>query len=332
MTLQQRVVLLERLGNYLAAKNDSWEKIKSKAAYENAWFIPEFINYQLSQIATSYLAPDALRNWVAEYNLPEVNPSPKLVGLVMAGNIPLAGFHDLLSTFIAGHRMLIKTSSKDGVLIPALIDVLNSLDPASGPYFSIAPRLTGCDAYIATGSNNSSRYFEYYFGRYPHIIRRNRTSVAVLTGNETIEDLTSLADDVFLYFGLGCRNVTKLLVPPGYEFFSLLESFKKYDYLSDHNKYRNNYDYQLAVLQINRVYYMTNGSIILQENKSVFSPVSQLHFEYCPDPASEASQLASGSEIQCVVGKGFIPFGKAQQPTLNEYADQADTLKFLLAP
>jgi hypothetical protein len=203
-------------------------------------------------------------------------------------------------------------------------------EPALNEEISIADQLKGCYAYVATGSNNSSRYFDYYFNKYPHIIRKNRTSVAILTGNETIEDLAALADDVYLYFGLGCRNVTKIYVPANYDFLPLLESFKKYNWTFDHNKYKNNYDYQLAVMLINKMYYMSNGSLLLQENKSFFSPISQLHYEYYDDKKTVEESLADHPDIQCIVGKGHIPFGEAQHPALDDYADKADTLQFLL--
>jgi hypothetical protein len=193
---------------------------------------------------------------------------------------------------------------------------------------SIEQNLKGCDAYIATGSNNSSRYFEYYFAKYPHIIRRNRTSVAILDGNETIEQLQALADDVYTYFGLGCRNVTKLYVPRNYDFLPLLDAFKKYNHLFDHNRYKNNYDYQLAILIINRLYYMTNGSILLREDKSLFSPISELNYEFY-DAVSEIHTFLDGNpSVQCIVGKQHIPFGEAQAPKLNDFADGVDVMQF----
>jgi hypothetical protein len=189
--------------------------------------------------------------------------------------------------------------------------------------------LKGCDGYIATGSNNSAGYFEYYFGRYPHLIRRNRTSIAILDGHETSEDLEKLADDVYLYFGLGCRNVTKILVPEGYDFQAMLESFRKYDFLADHNKYINNYDYQLAVMVLNKKYYMSNRSILLTEDRSAFSPISVLHYEYYRNPGTVLQGLEEGKDIQCIVGKKHLPFGEAQYPSLTDYADGVDTLEFL---
>jgi len=189
--------------------------------------------------------------------------------------------------------------------------------------------LKGCDAYIATGSNNSSRYFEYYFGKYPHIIRRNRTSVALLTGEETNDELEKLADDVYLYFGLGCRNVTKIYVPDKYDFVPLLSAFKKYDYLAGHNKYKNNYDYNLALHLLNKKYYMTNGSILLIEEPSVFSPISQLNYEFYDNKKELTASLQSRDDLQSIISKDLIPFGRGQYPALDNYADGVDTLEFL---
>jgi hypothetical protein len=198
-------------------------------------------------------------------------------------------------------------------------------------YISFAEKLTGCDAYIATGSNNTGRYFRYYFGKYPNIIRNNRTSVAILNGDETAEELVELADDIQLYFGLGCRNITKIYVPEAYNFEPLLNALRKYNHYSDFHKYRNNYDYQLALLMMGSKFYMTNESIIFSENKSLFSAVSHVHYETYSDKESVLNTLTGNEEVQCIVGKGFTPFGHAQKPSLNDYADGVDTMKFLLA-
>jgi len=191
--------------------------------------------------------------------------------------------------------------------------------------------LKNCDAYIATGSNNSSRYFDYYFSKYPHIIRRNRTSVAILTGNESIEELENLADDVYLYFGLGCRNVTKIYVPRNFDFIQMLEIFRKYNYLADHNKYKNNYDYNLALHLLNNKFYMTNGSILLIEDQAIFSPISQLNYEYYDNKEELLEKLKKSDEIQCITGLEKVPFGSAQCPSVTDYSDGVDTIKFLAA-
>src|SRR5688572_9942087 len=234
MNLQYRVDLLVRLGKYILANDTAWQEAKERAGFENGWFISEFVELSTNNIARRFLQEDIIKKWIARYELPETNTAVKTVGIVMAGNIPLVGFHDLLCTFISGHRAAVKTSSKDDVLIKHLVATLAGWDESVNDFISFAPMLKGCDAYIATGSNNSSGYFEYYFGKFKHIIRRNRTSVAVLRGNETRDVLGKLADDVFQFFGLGCRNVTKLYVPKEYDFISLIQAFKKYDYLADH--------------------------------------------------------------------------------------------------
>jgi hypothetical protein len=247
----------------------------------------------------------------------------------MAGNIPLVGFHDFLCVFIAGHKALIKPSSKDETLIRHITETLMDWNEEIKDLVQFETMLKNCDAYIATGSNNSAGYFEYYFKKYPHIIRRNRTSVAILTGEETKEELEMLADDVFLYFGLGCRNVTKIYVPEKYDFIPLLDALKKYDRFADHHKYKNNYDYYLAIHLLNKKFYMSTASILLIEDPSVFSPISQLNYEYYTDVDELTASLKDNSSIQCIVGKNFVPFGQSQRPTISDYADGVDTLQFL---
>ena len=276
MNLQERKEILVRLGAYLQSDDAGCQEAKRRASAENAWFTPEFIELSASNIAQQFLTEPNLQMLIDRYSIPAENATPKRVGIVMAGNIPMVGFHDLLCTFLTGHYAMIKLSSKDTVLIQFLIRKMNEWNAAVAPYFTVSEMLKGCDAYIATGSNNSSKYFEHYFGKYPHIIRKNRTSVAILTGEETDEELEFLADDVYRYFGLGCRNVTKIFVPEGYNFERLLQVFKKYNYLADHPKYKNNYDYNLAIHLLNKRYYMSNESLLLVEDASPFSRISQL--------------------------------------------------------
>jgi hypothetical protein len=196
----------------------------------------------------------------------------------------------------------------------------------------IMSTLKDCDAYIATGSNNSARYFKYYFGKYPSVIRNNKTSVAVLSGNETYGRLSSLADDVYSYFGLGCRNVTKIFAPKGYDFMMLLNAFKKYDHLAEFTKYKNNYDYNLALLIMNNKYYMSNESIVLTESENIFSPVSVLHYSFYEDKEALKEELKANETIQCIVSDdGSVSFGNTQKPGLYDYADGIDTMQFLLS-
>ncbi len=329
MNINERIDLLVKLGEYFVLNDGEPELVKQKANEQNAWFSIEFIDLALKNIIQNFLQKDLLEAWINKYDV-EDDPSPqKIIGIVMAGNIPMVGFHDFLCVFITGHHAKIKASSKDEVLIKHVAQKLIEWDADAKNYISFADNLKNCDAYIATGSNNSSRYFEYYFSKYPNIIRRNRTSVAVLTGNETKEELNLLADDMQLYYGMGCRNVTKLFVPEGYDFIALLDALRKYNSFADFHKYRNNYDYQLALLIMNHKYYMTNDSIILTENESVFAPVSQVNYSYYNEPASLAKSLQNNPDVQCIVGKDFIPFGMAQSPMLTDYADGIDTMQFL---
>ena len=329
MILQERIELMVKLGEYLKENNEEWQDIKEKAFQHNGWFTPEFIQLAADQIANEFLQKEKLENWVSFYHIDD-NISPKNVGVIMAGNIPMVGFHDLLAVFISGHYQTIKLSSKDDVLIKHLVKLLYSWDIEIQNYISFAEMLKGCDAYIATGSNNSAKLFEEYFSKYPNIIRRNRTSVALLTGNEIPEELQALADDVNMYFGLGCRNVTKLYVPEGYDFVPIINAFDKYKYFADHHKFKNNYDYQLSILLLNNIYYMTNGATLLIENKSLFTPISQLNYEFYADKKAVENELKENDDIQCIVGQEFIKFGETQQPGLFSYADGVDTMQFLL--
>jgi len=329
MNLLKRIFLLKKLGNYLLSTEESWVNVKEKAERENAWFTKTFVETAINNIATFFLEESLLNIWTAYYKVFDVPKIQRNIGIVMAGNIPLVGFHDFLCVFISGYKQTIKVSSKDNVLIKHIIEKLIEWEPEVCEYVKISENLKGNDAYIATGSNNSSRYFEYYFAKYPHIIRKNRTSVAILNGNEQESDLARLSDDIQMYFGLGCRNVTKLYVPQNYDFVSLLEALKKYEYYFEFHKYKNNYDYQLAILMMGRKYYMTNGSIILTEDNSLFSPVSQVNYEFYENKELLANQLKVNESIQCIVGNGLINFGEAQKPSLFDYADGIDTMAFL---
>ena len=329
MNLQERIELMVKAGEYLKADTVEWQEIKQHAFYKNGWFTTEFIQHAANQIADNFLTRSALEKWVAHYHIDD-NIQPKNVGIVMAGNIPMVGFHDMLAVFISGHYQTIKLSGKDDVLLKHLVKYLYSLDVEIQNHIMFADMLKGCDAYIATGGNSAAKAFEEYFGRYPHIIRKNRTSVGLLTGNETPEDLKKLADDIHLYFGLGCRNVTKLYVPEGYDFVPLLKSFEGYKQFADHHKYKNNYDYNLSIILLNHVYYMTNEVTLLVENTGLFSPISQLFYEYYTDINATIKNLQGNEDVQCIVGNDYIPFGTAQNPDLFTYADGEDTMAFLL--
>lgn len=330
MNLQHRIELMAKLGEYVDKNTEEYRLITERANRANPWFTPEFISLASNNIAREFLQKDKLESWVKSYPVPHENLQPKNVGIVMAGNIPLVGFHDMLCVFISGHKATIKPSSKDEVLIKHFVSKLAEWDSSINDLIFFAEQLKGCDAYIATGSNNTGRYFEQYFGKYPSIIRYNRTSVAVLDGTESLKELDQLADDISLYFGLGCRNVTKLFVPKDYDFVPLLASLKKYRHFLDLHKYKHNYDYHLALLMMSNKFYMTDGGTILAENSSSFTPVSQVNYEFYDDKEALLEKINDSAEIQALVGHGLIPFGQAQQPSLADYADGIDTMKFLL--
>jgi hypothetical protein len=328
MDLENRIALLAELGDFMRSGDEKWTEAKTRAFQHNAWFIPEFIQKATTQIADHYLDKAGLKKWVEPYDFPSRQKEPKKVGIVMAGNIPLVGFHDFLCCFLSGHQPFIKLSSKDPWLFPLLLEFLDKKMGSPAGFIQTTPALRGMDAYIATGSNNSARYFDYYFGKYPSLIRRNRTSVAVLLGDESAEELDLLADDVFLYFGLGCRNVTQIHVPENYDFVPLLKAFRKYLWMADHNKYKNNYDYRLSLAILNKLYYMTNECLLMLENNSPFSPIAVLHYVFYP-AASPWIPPPHSQDLQCIIGRNYLPFGESQQPQLGDWADGADTLRFL---
>lgn len=328
MDLQNRINILVELGEFMLSDNVSWQEAKTRTFQQNAWFVPEFIDLSISRIAERFLQKELLEKWTSEYKIPDRENNPKKIGIVMAGNIPLVGFHDFLSCFINGHLPVIKLSSRDSCLFPVILDYLNKKNPVDGQQISLSPMLKGMDAYIATGSNNSARYFEYYFGKYPSLIRRNRTSIAILEGDETEEELDRLADDVFLYFGLGCRNVTQIHVPENYDFVPLLQAFRKYLWMAGHHKYKNNYDYRLSLAILNKLLYMSNDCVLLIENESPFSPIAVLHYSYYKDIKTDIP-TQDNENLQCIVGRRYLPFGNSQHPELSDYADGTDTMKFL---
>lgn len=329
MNLVKRLAVLDRLAEWMDKDDIQWTQAKKQAYLNNKWFTDDFVNHRIGIIVSNFLSKINLENWIKFYHI-DNNISPKKVGIVMAGNIPLVGFHDFLSVFVAGHHCCVKLSQKDSVLFRTVVEKMKAVDPGVDAYITITDTLKDCDAYIATGSNNSSRYFEYYFGKYPSIIRKNKTAVAILNGGEDEEDLKKLADDVFLYFGLGCRNVTQIYVPENYNFEPLLNALGKYRFLKDHNKFRNNYDYYLALLLMNDRKYMSNDCIVMVEDDHLFSPVSQLYYSFYRDDKALLGSLAENESIQCIIGKDHVAFGKSQVTGLFDYADGVDTMQFLL--
>ncbi len=327
MNLQARIQGFVTLGQALSDPNNTpLIEAKNEANRQNAWFLPEFIDQAIQQICSHFLKEQALVEWTETYPSISDKTTQLKVGIVMAGNIPLVGFHDLLSTLIAGHIAVVKRSSKDQVLMDFIIASLIKINPDFGTQILVQEQLKNCDAYIATGGNNAGNSFEYYFGKFPNIIRKNKTSIAILDGKETAEELAALADDCMLYFGMGCRNVTQIWVPEGYDFIPLLGALKKYNYLLDQHKYKHNYDYQLALLMMSKQLYMDSGGVLMSENPSPFAAISQIHYQHYKLDSPPQFNL---EEIQCVVGHRYLPFGSLQKPLLAQYADGVDSLAFL---
>jgi hypothetical protein len=327
MNLQARIKGFVALGHQLSDPNNTLlNEAKLEAYRQNAWFLPEFIDQAILQINEQFLQQTALEAWTATYPSISDKATNLKVGIVMAGNIPLVGFHDLLSTLIAGHTAIVKRSSKDQVLMDFIIKSLINIDPKFEAQILVQEQLKNCDAYIATGGNTAGNYFEYYFGKFPHIIRKNKTSIAILDGSETLSELAALADDCMLYYGMGCRNVTQIWVPEGYDFIPFLNALKKYNYLLDQHKYKHNYDYQLALLMMGKKLYMDSGGVLMSENPSPFAAISQIHYQQYKLGAMPKLNM---DEIQCVVGKNQLPFGSLQKPLLAQYADGVDSLAFL---
>lgn len=329
LTREQIIDALSKTGYdlYRQLKDPEVQEVFHLAYIQNNWFSPDFTEYALIQIIKQYLQSDSLNEFSSTYFFTD---KPKTVAIVMAGNIPLAGFHDWLCVMLSGHNALVKCSSKDTVLFPYWLNRLSAIAPELAQRTQIADTLKGFDAVIATGSNNTNRYFEYYFGKYPHIFRKNRSSVAVLNGNESNEQLNALSDDIFLYFGLGCRSVSKLFLPEGYEVESLWPHFAKYQWLTQHNKYMNNYDYHRTVLLMNKTPHVANDFVAITQSESVHSPLALIHYEfYNSDKQLNERLMDQAREIQAIIGTGHLPFGKAQMPALSQFSDNIDTMAFL---
>ena len=310
------------------------------AGHKNGWFNTENILFALANWG-ELLREEKLAAWLSPYRTDQNEKSGpraahKNVALIMAGNIPLVGFHDFLSVLITGHGAMIKLSSNDDVLLPCIADFLIAHEPnLAGKIKFVEGRIEGFDAVIATGSNNTARYFEHYFGKGPNIIRKNRNSVAVLTGTESTEQLRSLGHDIFRYYGLGCRSVSKLFVPEEYDFDTFFESIYSFRSLIDQVKYANNYDYNKAVYLMSEFKLLDNGFLILKEDESHSSPIASVFYErYSSISALRAKLEKDRDRLQCVVASGLfkeeVPFGETQTPALSDYADGIDTVDFLL--
>lgn len=332
-----RVEHLIALGQKLTPNEALTDKIEL-AFNRNPWFTVPFLTEAIEAIRVNMLSEAKLNAWVSQYDL---KPTHKTLGLIFAGNVPLVGFHDFLVGYVAGCPLKIKLSSKDDVLFPYLLSLLAQSDLQLNEQVTLVEKLENYDAVIATGSDNTNRYFDYYFRNHPKVLRKNRNSVAVLTGAETSEELNALGKDIFTYFGFGCRNVSKLFVPEGYSFNSFFEAIETdFAWLHHHTKYMNNYDYNRTLLLMNSTPHLSNNFLMISENESLASPIAVLHYEtYKTAEELQAKLMAHQDKTQCIVSRksalteGFSPiaFGHTQQPGLSDYADGVDTLKFLLA-
>jgi hypothetical protein len=333
MNLPERTEAFIKLGKVIRnLAPDEQKELAERARAENPWFTEENIQLSLQGLAV-LLEEDALLRWVMRY--PENVENPKNVGVAMAGNIPFVGFHDFLCVLISGHRLTAKLSSQDSVLFKFVLQQLLSIEPGLANRVSIQDKLKNTDAIIATGSDNTARYFEYYFRNIPHVIRKNRSSCAILMGEETNDELATLGMDVFSYFGLGCRNVSKIYTPEDFDFSKLIKSWQHYRNVSMHHKYANNYDYQKAILLTNQQPFLEGEFAIVKEDKALVSPISVVYYEKYADQADLKNKInAHTGKLQVVTSaqawfEGSIPFGKAQFPAVDDYADKVDTMAFL---
>jgi hypothetical protein len=328
MTLENRIILFSDLGDFLVSEQ-SKETLKDwayRARNENGWFTEDNVLMAIENIAKAYLDKESLNTFAQNIE----NKNPKKIGLICAGNIPLVGFHDLITVLLTGNIALIKLSSSDSILMKKIIQKLIELNPDIEPQIIIAERLNAADAFIATGSDNSSRYFEYYFGKKPSIIRKNRSSIAILDGNESNQELRDFGNDIFQYFGLGCRNISKIFVPKDYKFDTFFESIEYWNTIHIHHKYSNNYDYNKSIYLINGVKHLDNGFLMVSPNEGLVSPLSVLFYEEYKDAQDLEAKLEKHKDkLQCIVSTHRIPFGTSQTPKLADYADDVNTIDFL---
>jgi hypothetical protein len=345
---EQRISAFVQLGKTMSAlsSNEPWpgfdcgltleeftdfQQLIHSSVHHNGWFTQESIALALRSWAVA-LQPESLQKWASPYLQTTEQHAPKTTAIICAGNIPLVAFHDVLCTLLVGDTALIKLSSDDKRLLPAFLSLLARFYPPFAQSIHYAEgKLEGFDKVIATGSNNSSRYFSFYFKNYPHIIRKSRTSVAVLTGKESKEELHQLGHDIFDHFGLGCRNVSKLYLPEGYSLNTFFEGIYAFHPIVNHNKYANNYDYNKAVWLLNSEELLDNGFVLLKEDPALKAPTGSLYYSFYSSELELQRDLEKHkNEIQCIVGHSYLPFGTAQAPGLSDYADGINTLQFLL--
>ena len=339
MELKQKIADFVQLGQWVQQTKNSaaFEQVWQQAHNRNSWFDAESVASAFTGVA-AYLQKDELERWLANYPKVASQPEPlKQIGVVMAGNIPLVGFHDYLTVLLSGNKLVAKPSSNDDYLLKLLHQQLVTINSAWAERVVFQDSMKEIDALIATGSDNTARYFEYYFKNKPHLIRKNRTAVAVLNGNESAEALEKLSADIFTYYGLGCRNVSKVFVPKGYDTSTLLAATNAPAQKAlQHHKYNNNFEYNLSLYLINGAACQTNDALIVVPSKQLLSPISVLFYEHYASAEKLKEQLAEMEhKLQCVLSdkswfEGSLPLGTAQQPSVTDYADGVDTLKFLL--
>jgi hypothetical protein len=351
MNIKERISAFIELGTFLEqfSKTDNivsnhplnpifytdFENLLSRVSAENLWFTPKHVKSSIEGVC-HFLKEKNISKWLNSYQVSDKSTQLK-VAVILAGNIPMVGFHDMLCVVISGHTFVGKLSSKDNQLLNFIAKILSHINPEFSQLIQFQTEQlnskSSFDAIIATGSNNSARYFDAYFSKYPNIIRRNRNSVAVISGNESSEELMALGNDIFLYFGLGCRNVSKLYLPKGYNLTKLFDHWQSFSFITDHSKYANNYDYQRSLLLMNRIDHYDNGFLLLKESNEIASPVGIVYYEYYSELNDLESNLKDKSSlIQCIVSsciKNSVLFGQAQHPQLWDYADNVDTMQFL---
>ncbi len=334
MSLNNKIEAFHLLGKKIInLSKDELDSLIWKVENNNSWFTADQTKTALTGLV-SFLDREKIRNWLGQYEIRE-ELDPKNIGILMAGNVPAVGFHDLMSVLLAGHRAHVKLSSSDQVLIPWLVQQLISIEPGFRDMVVFEEMLKKKDAYIATGGDNSARYFNYYFGKYPHVIRKNRTSVAILNGNETENDLKELGRDVFQYFGLGCRNVSKLYINKKSVLIKFLDAIQEFQDIAQHHKYINNYDYNKSIYLVNKEDHLDNGFLLLKESQEMVSPIAVLYYEIYENEIQLLESISAKKErIQCMVSLNnwfinSLGFGKTQSPAIDDYADGIDTIDFL---
>lgn len=332
MNIEKKINSLYRLGKEIQKIIYNQDEIIHQACKQNPWFVPEFVIKALDGISYM-LEEEKLKEWISNYEL--YSNSKKNIGIIMAGNIPLVGFHDLVTVLLSSHRAIIKLSHNDDVLIPYLVNILRSIDPEIGDDITFVDSLDKVDAVIATGSDNTARHFKYKYKNIPYVIRKNRTSCCIIDGQEQVQDLTYLGDDIFSYFGLGCRNISKIYIPDNYDIENLIINFNNYSWILKNTKYNNNYRYLLSKYSLENRSFINADYFILMESQDIVSPIACVYYEQYKDLKNLQLILElNKSKIQCIVSRdawfaGSIPFGKAQLPEPWDYADNVDTMTFL---